>query len=78
MSTKMLGTAVPRVVPMTDAQYRAHRRLAAADQRLIALIVWEADPRKIARAQQKVNEWTTAWKTACSRASLSQTETAVR
>ena len=54
MSTKMmLGTRIPRVVPMTDEQYRAHKRLGAAEKRLVHLIVWDADPRKIARAQQR-------------------------
>ena len=78
MSTKMLGTRIPRVVPMTDEQYRIHRRQARAEQRLIVLISWDADPEKIAAAQQTVNKWTSAWKTACARAALSQTETVNR
>ena len=75
MSTKMmLGARIPRVVPMTDEQYRAHKRLGAAEKRLVHLIVWDADPRKIARAQQRVNKWTAAWRSAC----LSQNETVTR
>ena len=74
MSTKMLGARIPRVVPMTDEQYRIHRRQARAEQRLITLIVWDADPRKIAAAQRTVNKWTAAWRSAC----LSQNETVTR
>ena len=74
MSTKMLGTRIPRVVPMTDEQYRAHRRLAAAEKRLIHVIYFDPRPQKVAAAQARVNKWTTAWRSAC----LSQTETVGR
>lgn len=78
MSVTLPGTRIPRVVPMTDAEYKAHQNLARAEKRLVHLIVFEAAPSKIARAQEKVNAWTSAWRTACTTATVSHRETVTR
>ena len=65
MATTTLGAGLPRVVPMTGEQYRAHRALGRAEKQLIHAIVWDLDPAVIARRQKTVNKWTSAWRKAC-------------
>lgn len=66
-----LGTMPSK--PMTNQQKRAHRRLAAAEQTLIAhIITWEVHPEEISEDQikadeQRVARYTRAWKRACRR-----------
>lgn len=50
--------------PKTNAQRRAHRDLARAEKALIRLIVWEADPEKIEKANALVVRRHNAWKAA--------------
>lgn len=61
---EVLIGATPNV-PMTNEQRRAHRRLASAEKRYIALLVWEADPEKIARQERVCARLTQSWKRAC-------------
>lgn len=70
MSITLPGTRIPRVVPMTDAEYRAHKNLGRAEKRLVHLLMFEAPAPKIARAQKVVNKWTTAWREASAAARL--------
>ena len=70
MTITLPGTRIPRVVPMTDAEYRAHKNLGRAERRLVHLLVFEAPAPKIARAQKVVNKWTTAWREASAAARL--------
>lgn len=51
---------------MTNEQRRVHRALGSAEKRLIHLVVFEADPVKIARTEATVKRLTSAWK-ACQR-----------
>lgn len=75
MAVAHYGAAIPRTVPMTNEQYRAHRNLGRADKRLVYLLNWSADPREIAKAQQVVNKWHAAWRRSCEKAALSHRET---
>lgn len=78
MAVATLGARIPRVVPMTNEQYRAHQNLGRAEKKLIYLITYDAAPEKIARAQKTVNRWTSAWRRSCEKASASHRETVVR
>lgn len=50
---------------MTNEQRRIHRNLGAAEKRYIALLVWDAEPERIARQERTVARLTQAWRKAC-------------
>jgi hypothetical protein len=65
MDETLLGEA-PRT-PMSNAQRRAHKRLAHAEKRLIMMLVWEYPAVQIDAQDTKVRRLTTAWKRECTR-----------
>lgn len=65
--TYQLSASLPKVVPMTNEQYRIHRSLGSAEKRLIHAYVWGEDPAKIERIEATVRRLTTAWRKACSK-----------
>jgi len=64
MDETRLGTILSK--PMSNEQRRAHRRLAAAEKRLIHLITWEAPADQIDRAERRCKRATAQWKQVCS------------
>ena len=65
MSTTMPGVRIPPLTPMTDEQYRAHRRLGSAEKRLIQAYVYGAPTTKIAKLEATVARLTKAWQHSC-------------
>lgn len=71
MDETLIGTVPSR--PMTNQQKRAHRRLAAAEQTLIAVLVTrdvhpeEVTADRLEAAEARCARATRAWKRACRR-----------
>ena len=58
----MPGVHIPRAVPLTDEQYRAHKRLGSAEKRLIQAYHYQPDNlAKIARLEATVARLHKAW-----------------
>lgn len=47
---------------LTRDQAKVHKRLARAEKRYIAAVIWEEDPQKVAEFERRCNVLTRTWK----------------